>query len=323
MQRPAVWFAAAFLSLLAPSAEAADAVVRIGVLKFGTVDWELAVIADHGLDQAAGIRLESVQLAGTPATQIALQSGEVDVIVADLPWVARQRAAGADLTFAPFSSAVGALMVPAQSPIHTLADLDGKRLGVAGSPIDKSWLILRLVAAKRLGVDIRRATTQSFGAPPLLDEELKAGRLDAVLTYWPFAARLEADGMRRVISVNQALEELGLSADLPLAGFVLSERWAKANPATVQGLLTADRQAKDILASSDDEWRKIAPLTGARSDAELVRLRESFRAGIPRHWGDHERLDAERLYGLLAGIDGAAGQDVALAPGTFFDDDRF
>ena len=38
-------------------------VVRIGVLKFGTVNWELDVIRRHGLDRAHGFALEPTELA--------------------------------------------------------------------------------------------------------------------------------------------------------------------------------------------------------------------------------------------------------------------
>ncbi len=325
MRRAASGLFLACALLSAAPAAVADGVIRIGVLKFGTVNWELDVIAHHGLDRAAGIRIAPVELAGTPATQIALQAGQVDAIVSDWLWVSRQRAGGADWTFAPFSSAVGALMVPKDSPIRSLTDLKGQRLGIAGSPIDKSWLILRLAARRNDGFDLEKASSQAFGAPPLLEEELKSGRLDAVLTYWQFAARLEAEGMRRVLSVSDAVKSLGISSDIPLVGYVMSERWAKDNSAAVEGFLRARRQAKEILDTSDEEWRRIAGLTGARNEAELSRLRDAFRAGIPRHWGDPERADIARLYALLANIGGEAlvGPSRTLAPGTLFDGDRF
>ncbi len=325
MRRAATGLFLACALLSAPPAAVADGVIRIGVLKFGTVNWELDVIAHHGLDRAAGIRIAPVELAGTPATQIALQAGQVDAIVSDWLWVSRQRASGADWTFAPFSSAVGAVMVPRDSPIRSLTDLKGQRLGIAGSSIDKSWLILRLAAQRNDGFDLEKASSQAFGAPPLLEEELKSGRLDAVLTYWQFAARLEAEGMRRVLSVSDAVKSLGISSDIPLVGYVMSERWAKGNSAAVEGFLRARRQAKEVLDTSDEEWRRIAGLTGARNEAELFRLRDAFRAGIPRHWGDRERADVARLYALLANIGGEAlvGPSRTLAPGTLFDGDRF
>ena len=69
------------------------------------------------------------------------------------------------------------------------------------------------------------------------------------------------------------------------------------------------------------QWERIAPLTGAADTAELVKLRDAYRDGIPRHWGAAEREAAARLYKLLAEIGGttlvASGSD--LAPGTFLD----
>src|SRR5690348_13973719 len=45
------------------SAQAADLpVVRVGVLKFGTVAWELDVMRRHGLDRAHGIDVEPLEL---------------------------------------------------------------------------------------------------------------------------------------------------------------------------------------------------------------------------------------------------------------------
>ena len=120
--------------------------IEIGTLENGTVNWELQTIKDRGFDTANGFTLELLPLAGNPATQVAMQGGEVDAIVSDFLWVAQQRAQGADFTFLPYSTAVGSLVVPADSPVQTLADLKGKKIGIAGGPVDKSWLILRAYA---------------------------------------------------------------------------------------------------------------------------------------------------------------------------------
>ena len=139
----------------------------------------------------------------------------------------------------------------------------------------------------------------SFGPPPAITQQLKAGDIDAALTLWQIAARLEADGMQRVLSVNEVVRQLGIDSDVPLLGYVFSERWARANPDRLAGFLEAAKDANAILAASDAEWDQIAPLTGTRSPAELAKVRDAFRAGIPRHWGPLERAAAARLYGLL------------------------
>jgi NitT/TauT family transport system substrate-binding protein len=307
--------------LLLTATAAAEPTIRVGSLRYGTLSWQLDVIAKHGLAQQAGIRIETLELAATPAAQLALQAGSVDLIVSDWLWVSRQRAEGGDLTFIPFSSAIGAVIVPADSSIRDVAGLAGQRLGIAGSALDKSWLILRLYARKQFDLDLDTQVRKSFGAPPLLSEELAAGRLDAVLTYWPFAAKLEARGMRRLLPIGEALAALGIVGDLPLTGYVVSARWAAENQTVLDGFIGASRSANAILANSDAEWERIAPLTGAADSAELIKLRDGYRDGIPRHWTSAEKDSAARLYGLLAEIGGIAliGPSPILVPGTFLD----
>ncbi len=135
--------------------------VRVGTLKFGTVNWELDVMARHGLDHAHGFTLKTVDFAGKDGADIALQGGAVDIILTDWLWVAKRRAMGGDFTFAPHSHVTGGLMVEKHAGIATLADLKGKKLGIGGGPADKSWIILRAYAQKKR-VSTRRKRHAGF-----------------------------------------------------------------------------------------------------------------------------------------------------------------
>lgn len=291
--------ALAILSVLTWAPSALAGTVKVGVLAFGTVNWELDVVKAHGLDKQEGFDLEIRPLAGKGATSIALQAEGVDMMVTDWIWVVRQRAEGQAYTFVPYSTGLGALVVPADSPIRSLADLKGKRLGIAGGPLDKSWLLLRALTAQKLGFDADGAVEKVFGAPPLLNEEIAQGRLDAVLNFWHYAARLEAAGMRRVIGVEDMVRELGIGAKVPLIGYVFDETWAEANRDDMLGFVRATRKARDILAASDGEWERLRPLMKAGDDATFHALRDGFRAAIPRTWGAAERADAGRLFAIL------------------------
>jgi NitT/TauT family transport system substrate-binding protein len=303
-------------------AAADERVIRVAILKFGSVAWQLDVIKRHGIDRAEGIRIETLELASNQAILVALQAGRVDTIVSDLFWVALQRSSGADWSFAPYSSALGAVEVPAASPLRSFDDLAGCRLGIAGSPLDKSWLLLRLLSRQRGGRDLDASVEKSFGAPPLLAEQLAVGRLDAVLTYWQFAARLEASGARRLLGMDEAMRELGFADPVPLVGYVISRDWATRNRAVVDGFRRACARADEIMASSNEEWLTLAPLTGAASAAELDRLRDAFRRGIPARGDDVAHAAARRLYQLLARVGGAAlvGPGATLPEGIFLDD---
>ncbi|MHA3916543.1 ABC transporter substrate-binding protein [Halovulum sp. GXIMD14793] len=137
------------LILLAPGLSHAQEVLRLATLKTGTVNWELDTIAHYGLDQKNGFKLEVQGMAGNPATRVAFQGGEADAMVADWLWVARQRAEGKDYVFIPYSTAVGGLLVKDDSGIDTLADLAGKQIGIAGGPVDKSWLIIQAMPLRK------------------------------------------------------------------------------------------------------------------------------------------------------------------------------
>src|SRR4029453_3055898 len=168
-------------------------VLRVAVQKTGTFAWELAVIRAHGLDRQANLSVEILELASPEAGKIALRAGNADIVVTDWLWVSRERGLGAKLTFYPYSSALGGVMVPASSPIQTLADLKGRKLAVAGGPIDKNWLLLQ-TWLRLSGIDLKSGARIAYGAPPLLTAMTLSGEMDATVNYWNFCAVLEARG---------------------------------------------------------------------------------------------------------------------------------
>lgn len=300
-------------------AGAAAAPLRLAVQKTGTVAWELDVMREHGLDKHAALDLQVVVQASPEAGKIALRGGSADVIVSDWLWVSRERSLGAKLVFYPYSSALGAVMVPENSPIKSLGDLQGKTLAVAGGPIDKSWLLLQAVAAKQ-EVDLKSKVKIVYGAPSLLAAKVQQGEMDAMLNYWNFCARLEAHGFRRLVGIEDLLPKFGVSSHLPMVGYVFTESFAKAHPETIAAFLDAARKAKEILKTSDAEWERIAPLTGARDAATLSAYRTRYREGIPDRPVEADAKDAAVLYRVLAELGGKAlvGDATELAPGTFY-----
>lgn len=308
-----------FVGLVPPTGARAAETLRVGVLKFGTVNWELDTIKHHKIDEKHGVNVDIRFFAGEDATNVALMAGEVDFIVSDWLWVSRQRASGENLTMFPYSTSVGALMVPPGSPIKTLADLKGKKIGVAGGPIDKSWLLLQGLARKEKAGDLAADNEIAYGAPPLLAEKAQQGELDAVLNFWHYCARLEAVGFRRLVSANEAAEALGASGPVSALGYIFHESWASEHPDAIAGFIAASAEAKALLGSSDEEWQRLAPIIKADGQALTV-LRDRYREGIPKRAIDDEEKDAAALYAVLAELGGEklVGSSKTLMPGTYW-----
>jgi len=293
--------------------------IKVAVQKTGTFAWELAVIRAHGLDKQANLAIEVLELASPEAGKIALRSGTADIILTDWLWVSRERSLGAKLTFYPYSSALGAVMVPASSPIRSLADIRGRKLAVAGGPIDKSWLLLQ-AQVKQDGIDLKSDATIVYGAPPLLAAKMLDGEMDATINYWNFCAALEAKGFRRLVGIEDLLPKLGAKGRIAMVGYVFDEGWGNANRDLLSRFIAMTHAAKDILSTSDAEWETIAPLTGSADAATLHAYRDRYREGIPRRPSADEEIDARVLYRVLAEIGGRelVGPAPELEPGTFY-----
>ncbi len=312
-------FCLAFL-LCYGQAQAADT-IRIAVQKTGTFNWELAVIKDHGLDTKAGLDIEVTNLGSPDAGKIAIMGGSADIILSDWLWVSRERSLGGKLKFYPYSSTLGAVMVPPKSSITKLADLKGSKLAVAGGPLDKSWLLLQALA-RRSSIDLESEATILYGAPPLLWQKALQGESDATLNFWNFCADLEIHGFKRVIGIDDVEKSLGTSGRVAMIGYVFDESFAENHGDVLRRFLAVTRQAKDILAHSDADWQKLAPLIGVSDPTALALYRKRYLEGAEQRPIAEEEADARKLYLELAKIGGVklVGPAAELDNGTFYKD---
>ena len=294
--------------------------IRAAVLKIGTVNWELDTIRRNGFDTANGFELVVQPFADNGATRVAFAGGETDVVVADWIWVASQRAAGKDYVFIPYSKAVGSMVVKNDHPARTLADMKGLKIGIAGGPVDKSWLILQAYARQQYDIDLADQTEQVFGAPPLIFKAALKGETDGAVNFWHFLAKMKVAGMRELISVSDASRALGLDPEIPLLGYVFSESFLSNNPGLAIGFYRASRSAKDLLAKDDGAWEPLRERMRVKNDAQYKSLRRDFRAGIPNS-GNIDESNAAKMLELMSELGGAklVGKATVLPEGVFAD----
>lgn len=315
---------AALIALLATPAlaqhDSASQLV-VGVQESGTVQWEIRTILDNGLASDHGLDLQVRPLADSRAGQIALQAGEVDVILSDFVWVNIQRSQGNAVTMVPHSLTVGGLMVGADAGIDKLEDLKGKTVAVAGGPVDKSWVILQAYYNSLTGEKLADNVSANYGAPPLVNELIGNGGADAALNFWQWNARAKAAGAIELISVADMLSALGVSEQPPLLGWTFTDETAEAKRNAIIAFLDASFDAKAKLLNDDDAWTPLQSLMGAEGNDDLfTRLRDDYRAGIVTSYDPAQTDAARQAFALMAEFGGTdlVGDVTALDAGTFW-----
>ncbi len=315
----ALRFASIAIIVLAAANAQADR-IRVAVQKTGTLAWEIDVIKRHGIDRKLGLAIETVELASTEAGKVALKGGSADIMLSDWLWVARERSLGDTLVFYPASSALGAVMAPAQSSIRSVLDLKNKKLAVAGGPLDKSWLLLQAFA-RRASVDLRKEATIVYGAPPLLSQKALQGETDATLTYWNFCADLENRGFSRAIAMESVVRDLGAKGPIAIVGYAFDGDWAKRNRSIIDRLSCGNTRSKGTFGLVRNG---MAAARVNSSHERCKRARESTASATARALSGvrstEEEADARALYLVLADIGGTqlVGPARELPPGTFY-----
>jgi sulfonate transport system substrate-binding protein len=186
--------------LLAGAPAFAETVLRVGDQKGGS----------RALMEAAGVldnlpyKLEWKEFAAAAPLLEALNAGAIDTGVAgDAPFTFAA-AAGAPIKaiFAIRQNQAGlALLVRADSPAKSFADLKGKRVATGRGSIGHQLVLAQLERASWGADDVKL----SFLLPSDAQPALLSGAIDAWSTWEPYTSQLEVSGRARVVADGREL----------------------------------------------------------------------------------------------------------------------
>jgi NitT/TauT family transport system substrate-binding protein len=157
--------------------------------------------------------------------------------------------------------------VPVQSPIKTVADLRGKRIGTfsMGSaiiPVVRSHL-------KTAGVPPEQVTILPVGIGDQAAAALTSGKVDVLAMWDPAFAALETSGLKFRYLVHPQLKDVGNG------GYFASDSFIKANPDAVRGFARGVAKAT-VFAMANPEaavrifWKVSPAARGGGSEAEAL-----------------------------------------------------
>ena len=221
--------------------------LRVGAIVFP--GYELMFLArDLGLLDEHQIRL--VELVSSTDTLRALAAGRLEAAAMTIDEVMTARADGIDLRVVlVFDVSAGADAVLAHPAIRSLQELAGKRIGVEDSATGVV-MFDALLAAAQLRVD--QVTKVAITVDRSLDV-YEDREVDAVVTFEPWAGRLESAGAVRLFD-SKAVPERIVDVLAVRAEFMASH--AAPLRQLVAAHLSARRHLKDQPA---DAYRRLAP----------------------------------------------------------------
>jgi sulfonate transport system substrate-binding protein len=277
----------------------ADTTLRIGYQKSSTLI--VLLRQQHRLEDALagqGIQVDWHEFSSGQPLLEALNVGNVDLSadVADTVPVFAQAAGGQLAYFAQEapSPAAQAVLVPKGSPLHSLADLKGRKVAVTKAAGSHYLLIAALAKAGLKFSDIQPA----YLTPADGRAAFEAGKVDAWVTWEPYLSAAQ----RQVGAVTLA-DGNGLASYQRY--YLTTASYAKAHPEVLQRVFDELVKAGDWLRAHPDEAaRTLAPQWG-NLPVEVVEQangRRSYqvRAVTRDNLGEQQKIaDAFAAAGLI------------------------
>ena len=242
--------------------------VTVGVIPI--VDVAPIYLGDEqGFFEERGIELELVQAQGGAAIVPAVLSGEYQFGFSNVTslLLARSRnlplkvvAAGNSTTGDPKDD-IGALLVPADSPIQTPADLDGKTVAINTAKNISDTVVRE--SARKAGGDPASIKFTELGFPDM-PAAIAAERVDAAFVLEPFKSVALKAGAREISAPYADTAE-----DLLIAAYFTSEQTLKSDPELVDRFTEAMNESLEYAAANEEEARQVLT-TYTKIDPALI-----------------------------------------------------
>ena len=220
-------FAIAMLATCGPAS--AQVKVRIGDLAQSLNEIASRMMIDQGIDRKYGIAAEYRAYPTLDGLFTAIRGKDVDVGFGGWTAIAQFRSKGFPVTMIfPVGRGVTVdVIVPAASPIKSIADLKGKKVGSFAGAAGTATVLFRVIASKFHGFDPGKTGDLQFAGPGLLPALLDKGEIDAAVMFDPLAAKLEGSGKYRSIGNLADAYKAGTGDDFLWIGYSTNDDFMK------------------------------------------------------------------------------------------------
>jgi ABC-type nitrate/sulfonate/bicarbonate transport system substrate-binding protein len=270
-------------------------VVRIGVQRTALYR-HIFLATERRLFEKNGLTAELVPFDSANSLMASLLAGAIDVAgLTNLQVaVSARREAGADLRFLNFQvwtkdAFPDYIVVRADSPAKTIADLAGARVGIHPGSAVRAFATAVFRTSSKHGVSIGQMIEID---PKLAVTALQARSVDALYCFDPVCTVAVEKGVGRILVENPL--RLVFEPPIPISGTAVTGHYAASHPERVAAIIRALDESIIMLrdpATAHDAIEAIAANTGVDRDL-ITRMRPS------EYWTERE-IDAGRVNNFI------------------------
>jgi NitT/TauT family transport system substrate-binding protein len=252
--------------------------IRIGVIKSAGQSDVTYVIQQFEIDKKHGLVVRQVDLSAPGQQYVMLRGDTIDASPGTFVDLMRQRKAGIGLqAFHGRQRYNNLIVTKPNSPIQNFSDLKGKKVGNFGTTF-LDWLIVRVAGKRAFGIDLEKDARSIPGSPPLLNQFLARGEVDAMLQFSTLSVAPILKGEQRsIIDIPSLIRAAGFSPDAFNSQWHVSDKWVKAHPGGVDKLFAMIDEAYGKLGSDDSVWPAVAQQIGMTDPIMIAAYRDLAR----------------------------------------------
>lgn len=314
--------ALAIATLTASLPASAQVKVQIGDLAQSLNEIGSRVMIDQGIDRKYGIAAEYRAYPTLDGLFTAIRGKDVDVGFGGWTAIAQFRSKGFPVTMIfPVGRGVTVdVIVPAGSPIKSIADLKGKKVGTFAGAAGTATVLFRVIASKFHGFDPGKTGDLQFAGPGLLPALLDKGEIDAAVMFDPIAAKLIGSGKYRSIGNLADAYKAGTGEDFLWIGYSTNDDFMKSQPEALKNFTRAWLEALDYVKSHPEVFDAYGKKYGLEP-AAIALLRDRVIADYTTVWNGDSVAPLRRFAEMANEVMGAGYLDSvpAAAFSTQFD----
>src|ERR1700761_8581943 len=269
------------------SAATAQVKVRIGDLAQSLNEIGSRAIRDPGVEKKYGI---AAAYRGSPTLGglfTAIRGKDVDIGFGGWTAIAQFRGKGLPVTMIfPVGRGVTVdVIVPTASPIKSIDDLKGKKVGSFAGAAGTATVLFRVIASKFNGFDPGKTGDMQFAGPGLLPALLDKGEIEAAVMFDPLAAKLEGSGKYRSIGNLADAYKAGTGDDFLWIGYSTNDDFMKAQPEALTNFTRAWLEAVDYVKTHPEVFDAYGEKYGL-DPAAVALLRQRVLADYTTTWNE-------------------------------------